>query len=51
MLLRLGLWWGLGGSMDWIDSLLPWIDNVLHEETDVDSIDPLPWRTRLLKQF
>ena len=31
--------------MDWIDSLLPWIDNVLHEETDVDSIDPLPWRT------
>ena len=31
--------------MDWIDSLLPWRDNVSHEETDVDSIDPLPWRT------
>ena len=31
-------------AMDWID-LLHQIGNVLQQETEVDSIDPLPWRT------
>ncbi len=32
--------------MDWID-LLHRIGNALQQETEVDSIDPLPWRTGL----
>ncbi len=31
-------------AMDWID-LLHQIGKVLQQETEVDSIDPLPWRT------